>query len=46
MKSNKNSMLAASSIAILALALASCASARPYASPVHVGADVDAIMEV
>lgn len=46
MKSNKVATLAAVLIALLALALASCAGARPYAAPVHEGRDADAIMEV
>lgn len=46
MKSNKVPKLAAVSIALLALASASCASARPYAAPVHAGPDAEAIREV
>jgi uncharacterized protein (TIGR02246 family) len=40
------SMLTAGLVALLALALASCASARPYASPVYQGPDAEAIMQV
>lgn len=46
MKSNKIQALIAVSLAIAAFAAASCASARPYAGPVHGGPDAEAIMRV
>lgn len=46
MKSNKVSMSVAILIALVTLALASCASARPFASPVYEGPDAEAIMQV
>lgn len=46
MKSNKVSILAAGLAALLALASASCASARPFASPVYEGPDAEAIKDV
>lgn len=46
MKSNKILLAVACLIAFLALASASCASARPFASPVYEGPDAEAIMHV